>query len=69
MVAIADIDTRKLTRLLRDGGAQNGALMAGDAIDADQAIEAARKFPGLKGMDLAKEVCTQRPLRLARWPA
>ena len=57
VVAIADIDTRKLTRLLRDGGAQNGALMAGDAIDVDHAIEAARKFPGLKGMDLAKEVC------------
>ena len=56
VVAIADIDTRKLTRLLRDGGAQNGALMAGDAIDVDRAVEAARKFPGLKGMDLAKEV-------------
>ena len=56
VVAIADIDTRKLTRLLRDRGAQNGALMAGEGIDADQAIEAARKFPGLKGMDLAKEV-------------
>lgn len=58
VVAIADIDTRKLTRLLRDTGAQNGALMAGD-IDVEQAIEAARKFPGLKGMDLAKEVCTR----------
>jgi carbamoyl-phosphate synthase small subunit len=58
IVAIADIDTRKLTRLLRDRGAQNGALMAGD-IDADKAIEAARKFPGLKGMDLAKEVSTR----------
>jgi carbamoyl-phosphate synthase small subunit len=57
IVAIADIDTRKLTRLLRDRGAQNGALMAGQ-IDADRAIEAARKFPGLKGMDLAKEVTT-----------
>lgn len=55
IVAIADIDTRKLTRLLRDRGAQNGALMAGE-IDAGKAIEAARKFPGLKGMDLAKEV-------------
>jgi carbamoyl-phosphate synthase small subunit len=55
IVAIADIDTRKLTRMLRDRGAQNGALMAGE-IDADKAIEAARKFPGLKGMDLAKEV-------------
>jgi carbamoyl-phosphate synthase small subunit len=57
IVAIAGIDTRKLTRLLRDSGAQNGALMAGD-IDVDKALEAARKFPGLKGMDLAKVVTT-----------
>ena len=57
VVAIAGIDTRKLTRILRDRGAQNGALMAGD-IDADKALEAARKFPGLKGMDLAKVVST-----------
>ncbi|UHQ21547.1 glutamine-hydrolyzing carbamoyl-phosphate synthase small subunit [Lysobacter sp. 5GHs7-4] len=60
VVAIADIDTRKLTRLLRDRGAQNGALMAGEGIDAAKAIEAARKFPGLKGMDLAKEVSTRQ---------
>ncbi|RDZ28643.1 glutamine-hydrolyzing carbamoyl-phosphate synthase small subunit [Lysobacter silvisoli] len=59
VVAIADIDTRKLTRLLRDRGAQNGALMAGEGIDAARAIEAARKFPGLKGMDLAKDVSTR----------
>ncbi|HEX2083121.1 MAG TPA: glutamine-hydrolyzing carbamoyl-phosphate synthase small subunit, partial [Xanthomonadaceae bacterium] len=62
IVAIADIDVRKLTRLLRDRGAQNGALLAGatpdERLDADRAIEAARKFPGLKGMDLAKEVTT-----------
>ena len=58
VVAIAGIDTRKLTRLLRDRGAQSGCLMAGD-IDREAAIEAARKFPGLKGMDLAKEVCTR----------
>ena len=58
VVAIAGIDTRKLTRLLRDRGAQNGCLVAGD-IDREAAIEAARKFPGLKGMDLAKEVCTR----------
>ncbi|WP_407351661.1 glutamine-hydrolyzing carbamoyl-phosphate synthase small subunit [Luteimonas sp. R10] len=58
VVAIADIDTRRLTRLLRDRGAQNGALMAGD-IDVEHALEAARKFPGLKGMDLAKEVSTR----------
>jgi len=59
VVAISGIDTRKLTRMLRDRGAQNGALMAGDAIDVDAAVEAARKFPGLNGMDLAKEVCVR----------
>ena len=59
VVAISGIDTRKLTRLLRDRGSQNGCLMAGEGIDRDKAIEAARKFPGLKGMDLAKEVCTR----------
>ena len=60
IVAIAGIDTRKLTRLLRERGSQNGALMAG-AIDVDKALEAARKFPGLKGMDLAKVVTTEAP--------
>ncbi|HSM10075.1 MAG TPA: glutamine-hydrolyzing carbamoyl-phosphate synthase small subunit [Lysobacter sp.] len=64
VVAIADIDTRRLTRLLRDTGAQNGALVAAsspdEVLDHDKAIEAARKFPGLKGMDLAKEVCTAK---------
>jgi carbamoyl-phosphate synthase small subunit len=59
IVAIADIDTRKLTRRLRDSGAQNGALMAGEGIDRDAAIAAARAFAGLKGMDLAQEVCTR----------
>ncbi len=58
-VAIADIDTRKLTRILREKGAQNGCLMAGDKLDADAAIAAAKSFPGLKGMDLAKEVTTE----------
>lgn len=62
VVAIAGIDTRKLTRILRDRGAQNGALMAGAApnerLDVEKALEAARKFPGLKGMDLAKVVST-----------
>jgi carbamoyl-phosphate synthase small subunit len=56
LVAIADIDTRKLTRILREKGAQNGCIMAGDDIDEAKAIEAAKAFPGLKGMDLAKEV-------------
>lgn len=59
VVAIAGIDTRKLTRILREKGAQNGALMAGD-IDLEKALEAARKFPGLKGMDLAKVVTTEK---------
>ncbi|WMJ69045.1 glutamine-hydrolyzing carbamoyl-phosphate synthase small subunit [Stenotrophomonas sp. 24(2023)] len=59
VVAIAGIDTRKLTRILRERGAQNGALMAGD-IDVEKALEAARKFPGLKGMDLAKVVTTEK---------
>ena len=59
VVAIADIDTRRLTRLLRDRGAQNACLVAGDALDVEQAIEAARKFPGLDGMDLAREVSTR----------
>ncbi len=59
VVAIAGIDTRKLTRILREKGAQNGALMAGK-VDQDEAIAAARKFPGLAGMDLAKVVSTAK---------
>ncbi|HET8609435.1 MAG TPA: glutamine-hydrolyzing carbamoyl-phosphate synthase small subunit [Burkholderiales bacterium] len=55
VVAIADIDTRKLTRILREKGAQNGAIMAG-RIDEQEALAAARAFPGLDGMDLAKVV-------------
>jgi carbamoyl-phosphate synthase small subunit len=59
IVAIADIDTRKLTRILRDKGAQDGCIMAGD-IDEQAALAAARDFPGLMGMDLAKVVsCKQ----------
>ena len=58
-VAIADIDTRKLTRILREKGAQNGCLITGSDINADEAIQAAQAFPGLKGMDLAKEVTTE----------
>jgi len=55
VVGIADIDTRKLTRILREKGAQNGCIMAGP-IDEDKALQLAREFPGLKGMDLAKVV-------------
>ncbi len=58
IVAIADIDTRKLTRILREKGAQNGCIIAGDNLDQAAALEAAKAFPGLKGMDLAKEVTT-----------
>ncbi|MCZ6796922.1 MAG: glutamine-hydrolyzing carbamoyl-phosphate synthase small subunit [Gammaproteobacteria bacterium] len=61
VIAIADIDTRKLTRLLRDQGAQNGAIMAGDKCSVEKALEAARSFPGLVGMDLAKVVSTLIP--------
>ena len=57
-VAIAEIDTRKLTRILRDGGAQSGCIMAGDDVDEAAALEQARAFAGLKGMDLAKVVST-----------
>lgn len=58
VVAIADIDTRKLTRILREKGAQNGCIVAGDNIDEAAAIKEAQSFAGLKGMDLAKEVTT-----------
>ncbi|MFO1433958.1 MAG: glutamine-hydrolyzing carbamoyl-phosphate synthase small subunit [Candidatus Competibacteraceae bacterium] len=61
MVAIANIDTRRLTRLLREKGAQNGCIMAGDGIDPALALASARDFPGLKGMDLAKVVSTTVP--------
>jgi len=59
VVAIAGIDTRRLTRILREKGAQNGCILAGENISEDAAIAAARGFPGLKGMDLAKEVSTK----------
>jgi len=58
IVAIADIDTRRLTRVLRDKGAQNGCIMAGERLDAEAGIRAARAFPGLKGADLARLVST-----------
>jgi carbamoyl-phosphate synthase small subunit len=58
VVAIAGIDTRRLTRILREKGAQNGCLQAGEAVDEAQALVAARAFPGLVGMDLAQEATT-----------
>lgn len=59
-VAIADIDTRRLTRILREKGAQNGCILVGEAATEARALELAREFPGLKGMDLAKEVSTKQ---------
>ena len=61
IVGIADIDTRRLTRILREKGAQNGCLMAGEGLDESKALELARGFAGLKGMDLAKEVTVTEP--------
>jgi carbamoyl-phosphate synthase small subunit len=61
VVAIANIDTRKLTRILREKGSQAGCIMTGDkTVDHAAAVKLARKFPGLKGMDLAKVVSTKR---------
>ena len=60
IVAIAGIDTRRLTRLLREKGAQSGCIMTGDKADETAAVRAARAFPGLKGMDLAKVVTTRQ---------
>ena len=60
VVAIADIDTRKLTRILREKGAQAGCIMAGE-VDEARALQLAREFPGLSGMDLAKVVSCEQP--------
>src|SRR5262249_8314847 len=59
---IAGIDTRKLTRMLRDRGAQDGCLVAGK-VDEAEALAAARAFPGMVGLDLAKEVSCDSPYR------
>ena len=58
IVAISDIDTRRLTRILREKGAQAGAIIAGTGVEPEQALELARSFPGMQGMDLAREVTT-----------
>ena len=60
VVGIAGIDTRKLTRILRDKGAQRGCILAGSLLDAERAVAEALAFPGLKGMDLAREVTTAK---------
>jgi len=68
VVAIADIDTRRLTRILREKGAQNGCLIAGGG-DEREALAAAKAFPGLAGMDLAKVVTADKPYEwtAGRW--
>jgi carbamoyl-phosphate synthase small subunit len=60
LAALAGIDTRRLTRLLREKGAQAGCIMTGERMDAAAAVRAARAFPGIKGMDLAKVVTTRQ---------
>ena len=64
VIAIAGIDTRRLTRILREKGAQNGCIMAGH-VSTEEALAQARAFPGLAGMDLAKVVTAQRPYEWA----
>ena len=66
IVAIAGIDTRRLTRILRDKGAQNGCIVAGEHIDVEAALTKARAFPGINGMDLAKVVSVSKPYGLER---
>ena len=69
VVGIADIDTRRLTRILREKGSLNGCVMAGDDISEARALELAKGFAGLKGMDLAKEVTTDKsyPWKEGSW--
>ena len=70
-VAIAEIDTRKLTRLIRDKGAQAGCIIAEENPDPEEAVAAARKFPGLKGIDLAQLVTAAEPYQWTQgslWP-
>ncbi|NBS16948.1 MAG: carbamoyl-phosphate synthase small subunit [Gammaproteobacteria bacterium] len=69
VVGIAGIDTRKLTRILRDKGAQRGCIIAGSTLDSERAIAEALAFPGLKGMDLAREVTTSKiyPFHQGSW--
>jgi carbamoyl-phosphate synthase small subunit len=66
VLGLADIDTRMLTRILREKGAQAGCLMAGEDLDADAAVAKARAFPGLAGMDLAQVVSAKQATPGAR---
>jgi len=63
VVGIADIDTRRLTRILREKGAQNGCIVAGQFANEEDALAKAKAFPGLNGMDLAKEVTASNPFK------
>jgi carbamoyl-phosphate synthase small subunit len=63
IVGIADIDTRRLTRILRDKGSQSGAIVAGANATPERALELANAFPGLEGMDLAKVVTCEKPYK------
>lgn len=69
VVAIGHIDTRRLTRLIRTKGAQSGCIVADGTLDAEAALVSAKAFPGLAGMDLAKEVCVTRsyPWNAGTW--
>jgi carbamoyl-phosphate synthase small subunit len=67
-VGIAEIDTRRLTRIIRDGGAQAGCIITGEAAKVSEALVAAKKFPGLKGMDLAKLVTTKAQYQWKQGP-
>lgn len=69
ILGIAGIDTRRLTRVLREKGAQSGCIMAGEGLNEDDALSAAKAFSGLKGLDLAKEVSTKESYRwdLGSW--
>lgn len=69
IIGLADIDTRRLTRILRDKGAQNGCIMAGEGVDEEAALAKAKAFAGLQGLDLAKVVTTQSvyPWRDGSW--
>jgi carbamoyl-phosphate synthase small subunit len=67
-VAIADIDTRRLTRLIRDQGAQAGCIITGREASVAEGLAAAKKFPGLKGMDLAKLVSTKKAYQWKQGP-
>jgi len=67
-VAIAEIDTRHLTRIIRDGGAQAGCIITGEDVEVSEALAATKKFPGLKGMDLAKLVTTKAAYQWKQGP-